>query len=239
MKISFIIPAYNEEKYLGECLDSIRCEIKRAGADAEIIVVNNASTDRTAEIARSRPGVRVADEPQKGLTRARQRGLREAKGDFLAYLDADTRMPAGWLSRVFALFARYPCAVSVSGPYRYHDLPEPRRFFAALGWWVSAPLTHRVVGFMVLGGNFIAKRKALVAMGGFDTSIEFFGEDTNIAWRLSKQGTVIFRMNCFIYASGRRLRTEGLARSFFTYALNYLWMAIYHRPYTKHYSDIR
>ena len=62
-KLAFVIPAYNEEALIGKCLESVVAEIARSGADAEIIVVNNASTDRTGEIARSFPTVRVVDEP--------------------------------------------------------------------------------------------------------------------------------------------------------------------------------
>ncbi|MFN4211965.1 MAG: glycosyltransferase family 2 protein, partial [Devosia sp.] len=59
MRLAFVIPAYNEEALIGKCLESVIAEIARSGADAEVIVVNNASTDRTGEIARSYTGVRV------------------------------------------------------------------------------------------------------------------------------------------------------------------------------------
>src|SRR3989338_9632627 len=93
--ISFIIPAYNEEHYIGPCLESV---LAYAGDSIEeIIVVNNASTDRTAEVAGAFPKVRVVHEPRKGLTYARERGLKEARGELLAYIDADTRLHARWL----------------------------------------------------------------------------------------------------------------------------------------------
>jgi glycosyltransferase involved in cell wall biosynthesis len=71
MKLSFAIPAYNEEANIGACLTSILQELESKSWDVEIIVINNASTDRTAEIARSFPNIRVIDEPMKGLVRAR------------------------------------------------------------------------------------------------------------------------------------------------------------------------
>src|SRR5206468_11715110 len=124
MKLSIIVPAHNEELYLADCLMSVAMEIK-ANHDRgpfEVIVVNNASTDRTAEIAARFPGVRVAYEPRKGLTRARQRGLVEAQGQILAYVDADTRMPSGWVRQVLDLFKSDDQVVCVSGPYVYYDL---------------------------------------------------------------------------------------------------------------------
>ena len=65
VKISFVIPAYNEEKFIGQCLESVIKEVDRRSLRAEIIVVNNASTDRTKEIASSHKGVLVVDEPKK------------------------------------------------------------------------------------------------------------------------------------------------------------------------------
>ena len=74
--ISFVVPAYNEEKHLARTLTAIVSEIKRSGCAAEVIVVNNASTDGTGELAASFPEVIVVDEPVKGLVQARKAGFR-------------------------------------------------------------------------------------------------------------------------------------------------------------------
>ena len=66
-RISFVVPAYNEEVLLPACLRAIRAEVERRGVEAEIIVVNNASTDRTAEVAIKEPGVTLVQQPIKGL----------------------------------------------------------------------------------------------------------------------------------------------------------------------------
>jgi len=237
MKISIVVPAYNEEKYIGDCLQSIIAN--GTGDILEIIVIDNASTDGTAAVAQKFPGVRVVAEPQKGLTRARQRGLIEAKGDLIAYLDADTRMPPGWAAIVEKEFTRYPKMVSLSGPFHYYDLPPAKRFLAEGLWALTAMPTFWMIGFMVLGANFVAKREALLQIGGFDTTIAFYGEDTNIAWRLSKVGTARFDMHFFIIGSGRRLIEEGIVRTFWRYAMNYLSTALYHKPLTQPYNDIR
>ena len=205
----------------------------------EIIVINNASTDGTAAVAQKFPGVRVVSEPQKGLTHARQRGLTEAKGDLVAYLDADTRMPHGWIDHVKKGFSKYPGMVCLSGPFHYYDLPPAKKILAEGLWGLTAMPIFWTVGFMVLGANFVAKREALLRIGGFDTTISFYGEDTNIAWRLSKVGKVRFSMGFFIIGSGRRLLEEGIIRTFWRYALNYLAGALYHKPLTEKYKDIR
>jgi len=237
MKISIVVPAYNEEKYIGDCLQSIAAN--RTDDILEIIVIDNASTDATAATAERFPGVRVMREPQKGLTRARQHGLMEAKGDLIAYLDADTRMPPGWVARVEKEFARRPKMVSLSGPFHYYDLPPFKKFLAEGLWFLTAMPTYWLIGFMVLGANFVAKREALLQIGGFDTTIAFYGEDTNIAWRLSKAGAVRFDMRFFILGSGRRLLEEGIVSTFWRYAMNYFSTALYHKPLTKQYKDIR
>ena len=76
MKLSFVIPAYNEENYVGNCISSIQNELERSSREAEIIVIDNASTDKTAEAAKKHKNVRVINEPIKGLVHARQRGLK-------------------------------------------------------------------------------------------------------------------------------------------------------------------
>ena len=102
MRLSFVVPAYNEELYLADCLQSILDEIRSQppcapdGIDFEVIVVNNASTDRTRDVALGYPGVRVVDEPRKGLYSARQAGFEASSGALIANVDADSRLlPAG------------------------------------------------------------------------------------------------------------------------------------------------
>src|SRR5580704_740201 len=115
--ISFVVPAYNEEKVLGRTLTAIIGEIKRTGCRAEVIVVNNASTDGTGALAASFPEVIVVDEPEKGLVQARRAGFRRATGDLIANVDADTIVTKGWLERVMKEFERHPRLVALSGPY--------------------------------------------------------------------------------------------------------------------------
>ncbi|MBM3256767.1 MAG: glycosyltransferase family 2 protein [Candidatus Liptonbacteria bacterium] len=237
MNISFIVPAYNEEKYIGPCLESI---FAHTGEEVqEILVINNASTDRTAEVAGKFPKVRVVHEPKKGLTFARERGLREAQGEFLAYIDADTRLHAGWLPIVKEEFSKRNDLVCLSGPFSYYDLTPSQKFAAEMGWKIFAPLTYAIVGYMVLGANFIVRKDALLQAGTFNTSVAFYGEDTDIARRLSKVGTVLFRMNFFILGSGRRLLAEGLLKTYATYAANFISEVAWHKPVTKRYKDIR
>ena len=239
-KISFIIPAYNEEKNVGNCIASIQKELTRysmESAKAEIIVVNNASTDRTTEAATKYTGVRVVDEPTKGLLSARQKGLMEARGELVAYLDADCILNEGWLDTVFAYFAD-PSIVALSGPRYYFDMPKYKKMLADYMWWLTL-IPYYIVGYMILGGNFVARRDALEKMGGFDTSIKFYGEDTYIAKRLHKFGKVIFRMKFSVQSSGRRLTEEGVLKAYWIYSVNYIWVVLFNKPFTNYFNDVR
>ena len=237
MKISLIIPAYNEEKYLGDCLKSVEPYAKDL---FEVIVVDNVCTDRTVEIARSFPFVKVVNQPQKGLTWARQKGFEESGGEILAYIDADCHLGPNWLKEIIKEFNNNNKLVSLSGPYRYYDLPPVYNFFANLSWWLSAPITYRLVGYMVLGGNFVVKREVIQKIAGFNIKdVTFYGEDTDLARRIAPYGKAKFKMSFFIRTSGRRLLGEGLFKSFWTYGLNFLWEVLFKKPLTNVYADIR
>src|ERR1035437_5497290 len=147
-KISLIIPAHNEEKYIGTCLEhAIR---NSNGKFFEIIVVNNASTDKTAEIAKSYPGVRVVYEEHKGLTRARQRGFIESRGNILANIDSDTRMPPNWIEQAIDEFKKDKNLVCLSGPYIYYDVSK-LKFFLVKIYWILAMPVYWIVGYMATG----------------------------------------------------------------------------------------
>jgi glycosyltransferase involved in cell wall biosynthesis len=234
-KISLIIPAYNEEKYLGECL---REALKNGGELHEIIVVNNASTDNTKSVAQSFETVKVVDESRKGLTKARQRGFLETEGEILAYNDADTKMPKGWVEKVVKHFEKDETLVCVSGPGIYYDQSSIGKIIAWVYWFV-AYIIHFFVGYMVYGANFAVKKSALEKIGGFDESISFYGEDTNLARRLSKVGKVKFVLNFYIYNSARRAKSEGLAKMAIKYIINFISEVWRGKPANSEYKDIR
>jgi glycosyltransferase involved in cell wall biosynthesis len=236
LSISVVIPAYNEEAYLGKCLEALGRNAQ--GRACEIIVVDNASTDRTRAVALSHPGVICLYEPAKGITRARQCGYRAAQGEILAFVDADTMPPPGWIEQIEEQFAKDRRLACLSGPYRYYDLPPLRRWLAS-AYFVAASPVARALGFLVLGGNFAIRRSVLDAMGGFDQSIQFYGEDADIGARARKFGRVRFRSKFRMPTSARRLEGEGYVKTTWTYVVNFAAVAIRGRPVTKSYRDIR
>jgi len=250
MRLSFVVPAYNEEAYLPACLESILEQTRGLPAGTtEIIVVNNASTDRTREVALSFPGVTVVDEPRKGLTFARQAGFAASSGELVAHVDSDSRLTPGWVERVLAAFAE-PTApgkrplVAFSGPVIYYDL-TPRQRVLVHVFYLTAWATYAInryilrVGSMVQGGNFVTGRDALAAIGGFNTAITFYGEDTDIARRLHDVGEVRFTFDLKMFSSARRLKNEGMLTMAARYSINYLWTTFFKRPFTNTHIDIR
>jgi glycosyltransferase involved in cell wall biosynthesis len=237
MTISVIIPAHNEEHYVGDCLDSL---IEEASERIiEILVVDNASTDRTSAIASERRGVRVVYEARQGITCARQRGLDEATGALVAYIDADTRVPKGWLRLVERIFHERSDVVCLSGPYRYFDGSRIARWLLNAICWGIPPIGFRLFSYMVIGGNFVARKNALLAIGGFDTKIDFYGEDTDIGRRLNTYGRVLYLNSFFVYTSVRRFYGEGFIATNARYFINFLWVVFFKRPFSNTHQNIR
>lgn len=238
MNLSVVIPAYNEEKYIGGTLEEL---IAHAGKDIyEIIVVDNASTDKTAEVAKKFKKVKVIREDQKGLTKARQAGLMAAKGDLIAYIDADTHIKPGWFHKVIREFEKNKKLVCLSAPYSLYDVSKWKRLIVWTYWNVFAYPTYKLLmQYMVLGANFVARRSVLLKIGGFNENIAFYGEDTDIARRLHRVGKVKFLRKPLVTSSARRMEAEGWAKIGLEYVTNFISEIVQHKPVTQEYKDHR
>lgn len=244
MRLSFVIPAYNEENHIKKCLDSVCEQAQKYPDTVEIIVVDNASTDRTAEIATTYPKVQVVHEPRKGLVWARRAGYLASSGELIANVDSDTILTHGWLDTVFEEFSKNSNLVGLSGPFKYYDLSKRTGQFVNIFYKIAYGVYffNRFIiqkGSMLQGGNFIITRTGLEKIGGYDTSIEFYGEDADIARRLHAIGDVKFTPKLPIYASGRRLTEEGVLTMALKYTRNYFWIIFFKKPKDYHYVDHR
>jgi len=231
--ITAIICAFNEERMLPAALHSLFAQTR---VPDEVVVVNNASTDRTREIASAFPGVTVVDEPRKGLTKARQAGRNAASGDILFYMDADCRAPVRLIERMERRFQQSPQTVAITGPYHFYDWDWIGVAGARLYDYTLAPFAHVVaqrllgIGAILYGGNFALRTRALDAIGGFDT---------NIGRRLTKAGRVDLLLNCPIETSARRYKALGRAHVFRLYVRNFWSETIHHRPKDIVHRDVR
>ena len=228
-RFSVIVPAFNEETVLAGCLDALAAQT--FAGPVEVIVVDNASTDGTAALAK-RCGAQVVHEPQAGVCFARQRGLEVATGEIVVTTDADTTCPPGWLQEIDGQFRRRPDAVAVAGPCVYVDGPWWSKPWARLLFGlvaVFASLTGRVV--YVTATNLAFYRRDF---SGYDTRLTQGGDELDVLRRLRRSGAVVFAGLNPTYTSSRRLQ-RGLLYSVvvslcFGYLLGYVVNRVARRP---------
>lgn len=230
MKISVVIPAFNEEGYLEKALTALEKQTFPK-KDFEVIVADNNSTDNTAKIARSFKVVLV-NETRQGTNWARQAGFEKAKSPIVAFLDADCIPPINWLSRINRL-ASSPKNKNVgiiTGMYIYYDLKQPSKAVYTFTDEHIVPRTvkllHTITGKLVpsaKGGNMIFRKKALKEIGGFDTSLTFWGDDSDTAKRIVEKGhSWLFDPKLIVYSSARRFEKAGKVTLHLKYAKAYL-----------------
>lgn len=184
MLISVIIPAHNEERYIGKCLKSIKIAAREISDEVEIIVVANRCTDRTADIAR-RYGVEVLENSDKCISSIRNAGVRASNGRVIVTIDADSVMHKTALAEIkellrsgkyigggaIPMFDRMSLGIAISGAY----------------------VALNLLPTMIKSGGFISatmfwfSRKAFDKIGGFDESLVSL-EDADFARRLKALG---------------------------------------------------
>ena len=181
MKLTVIVPAFDEEAYLAPTLGSIRAAADEAraasGADVDIVVVDNASADGTAAVAR-RLGATVVHEPVPGIARARNAGARRAAGDVLVFFDADVDVPRTLLVAICGAM-RDPACVGGGVDVDY----RPRRAFVRL-YLRLWRLLARGTG-MVQGAAQFCRKGVFAEVGGYDESV-WMGEDVDFHWSLRR-----------------------------------------------------
>jgi len=231
IKISVIIPARNEEKYIESCIRSVKLQ---DFSDYEIIVVDNGSTDKTVEIAKTL-GVRVVSEPKVGLHRAREKGREIARGDLLVYLNADMKILPLYLSRIFEHFEKHKNVVAVSNPFFFYDgnwrINILTRFFFKIFFPIYCKsLKVLRIPRVLFGANFAVRKKALEKIGGFNKSLEFYGEDADISKRIYRERDIDFINDLCTFTSARRYREQGILKTAFVYFTNYFSMLLFSHP---------
>ncbi|MCX6730964.1 MAG: glycosyltransferase family 2 protein [Candidatus Roizmanbacteria bacterium] len=223
MKISLVIPAYNEEKYIAGCLDSIQTQ--KIQPD-EVIVVNNNSTDKTLSIVEKYPFVRVVNETTQGMIAARNAGFNVAQHDLIARCDADTKLPPNSISRVHRNFARYHID-ALTGPIMFYDAPIKSSLIARAYLDMMKPI-HRG-GETLVGPNMIITKEIWEKVKNkVCLNDKLVHEDIDLAYHIQEVGGRIKRDNIMIVGtSSRRMRKNPY--SFFSeYPQRFMKTLLYH-----------
>ena len=187
LTLSIVIPAYNEERHLVDCLEAIA---RQTVAPDEVIVVNNNSIDRTAEIARNYPFVTVVNEAKQGMIFARDKGFKVAKGDILGRIDADARISENWVEEVKRVLSN-PMVAAVSGPGITYTLPPSISEYRSTLWSrVYIFDVHGLFRVPVLWGSNMAIRKSAWKTIEKQTSKDekIVHEDQDISFLLAGNG---------------------------------------------------
>ena len=236
-KVSVVIPAYNEEQYLPGALTALSTQDFPRDA-FEIIVVDNASTDKTSSIAHTYGADKVIFEPRKGTNCARQTGLEHSTGEIVAFLDADCIPPKNWLSRIHSkLHGQKSIYIAIAGAYvfNWEKDESTMAIMEKMYQWIVMPAMSEVMGKIfkrggvIIGGNFASFRENFLKTSGFDTSYTFFGDDASIARRLGELGYIKFDPSLTVVSSTRRFKREGLLRTNIAYAKNYFKVMFSHQ----------
>lgn len=235
--ISYIIPCFNEEKNIESCIYSIRADVsKHPDLKYEIIVVDNNSTDDSVPKARS-AGATVIRKYEKGVVHARNAGSDYAQYDILANIDADNNIPVGWTSVVLKEMED-ESVVAISGPLRYDNVGWHIHVGTKIFYWF-ARLFHVIAGPTVQGGNYVLRKRTWGAMGGYDTTYKFYGEDTRTAQLAEEHGKVKLVPALWTNSSSRRIKNQGLISTIWTYTVNYFSVSLFGKNVTDDYKDFR
>ncbi|PIR80261.1 MAG: hypothetical protein COU25_00995, partial [Candidatus Levybacteria bacterium CG10_big_fil_rev_8_21_14_0_10_35_13] len=223
--ISVVIAAYNEEKNLPKCLDSITNQ-NFPKENYEIIVVDNNSKDKTAEIARSF-GATVIREEKQGNTFAVKKGMDSAGGKIIAMADADTIVEKNWLLDIAKVFedeniVGFTGMGEIKSGNKFLDIFEKLfyEYFLKLHFLVGKP---HITGF-----NLAVRKSAYEKIGGLDERFTM-SPDIDLGLRLSRVGKVVFDKNIVAQTSFRRWQ-ETPIDAFITYAKGYLWTVWFRKP---------
>ena len=212
--LTVIVPALNEERFIGETLQRLDKSIRELQhgrrCPVQVIVVDNDSTDKTADLARGQGAV-VVTEPVRNIARARNTGARVADGEVLFFLDADTLVPSFVLSKVATVMSKPAC---VGGAVDVQHRPSRAFVRMYLQFW-------RILGrlsSMAQGAAQFWRRETFFKLGGYDETI-YMGEDVEFYWRMSRAarrtgGKVCYVSDVQVIPSPRRFDHWPLWKTF-------------------------
>ncbi len=186
LRLSLVIPVYNEEHHIKRCLDSIAAQTVLPD---EVIVVDNNSTDRSIELARTYPFVRVVKEHKQGIYYARTAGFNAARHDIIGRIDADTVLPVGWVAYVLKFYSAEDHAdTALTGGGYFYNIRLPK-----FNGWLLSQIAYRnnrlILGHYILwGSNMAMLRRQWQAIRNELCERDDIHEDLDLAIHLHRAG---------------------------------------------------
>lgn len=223
--VSVVIPAYNENEYIGPCLESLSWQ--KTKYEFEVLVIDNNSRDNTAEIARSfkdKLNVRVIRERTQGRGMARYRGFEEAKGDVIFSTDADTILPQNWIEKFMKYFQNDKVVAVTS----LSNIDGSSRFNKAV-----FKLTQRIANeghrialghYWLSGFSFAIRRDVYIRAGKIDKSLNAL-DDVELGRRVKKFGKIKFVRDLPVLTSNRRFK-KNIASGLLEYIVPFLQVTV-------------
>jgi glycosyltransferase involved in cell wall biosynthesis len=185
--ISVVIPVWNSPDLIGKCLTALQAQTYPRGKH-EVLVVDNGSTDGTAEVVRSFPFARLLSEPVAGSYRARNLGLRSARGDYVAFTDADCVPDPRWLAEGAQAAERHPDAGVLAGHVElFRADPDSSEACEKYEHVFAFDQAKNAEHGVCVTANWMSPRSTLLEFGGFDENVKS-GGDWNLCRRISGAG---------------------------------------------------
>lgn len=188
-RVTVVVPVYQGEQVLPDCLRSVFDQTYPRDL-YEVLIVDNGSTDRSAEIARDFP-TRIVEEIRKGVAFARNTGVEKARGELIAFVDADCIAEPNWLEALVARYDAEDGLAGVGGHIPGYDPQTPIQYFIAdrnLLRQEDALLDQPYSAPFLITANALLNRELILKVGGLDTSFPTNGEDADLCWRIADLG---------------------------------------------------
>lgn len=214
MDISVIICSYNRSQNLPECFSCLDKQLIKTPMQWEVLLVDNNSSDKTKSVTEnfinnSALNIRYLFESEQGLSAARNKGIDEAKGTYLIFIDDDIRVTENWLQSIFSTFKQYDCdavggRIHIESPANLPKWISPD-MYGFLGHQDFGNNIHQMDGIkeFPFGGNMAMHRRVINLIGNFDVKMGrkgtglikeelFKGEETDFFHRLSAVGGIFY-----------------------------------------------